>query len=99
MIADKRGRVRFGYRLPVGASSGGDYTPLRIEVGPNGTVNITTRDRLWGEEGAPSSVYRDLMGNRDFIRRLHKAQAVTAAWTIRNRLLNSVPSYEVAAMS
>lgn len=94
MKADRRGRVRFGYRLNYG---GGDYESLRIEVSSNGKVNITTRDQHWGEEGAPSSVYRDLMGDRDFIQKLSLAQRVAAQHGIARKLFAGVPSYEVAA--
>jgi hypothetical protein len=90
MKVDKRGRVRFGWRLKHGTRS--YYTPLRVEVGQTGAVNITTRDQRWGEEGAPAVVYKELLGDRSFVSTLYKAQRLVQQSKI-------VRSFEIAAMS
>ena len=62
MYIDHRGRCRFGYK------------GYRAEVGKSGTVNITVRDKTWGEESAGSRTYKRLMSDPEFVSKLFWAQ-------------------------
>ncbi len=63
MNVDHRGRCRFGHK------------GFRAEVGKSGSVNIASRDRNFGEESVGSLVYKDLMGDPEFISKLFWANA------------------------
>ena len=74
MRADNRGRVRFGHK------------GYRAEVGQSGSVNLTFRSRMWGEERAGNDDYKHMMNDPVFIEKLFKAQTEARRAGVRRML-------------